>query len=337
MCGIVGVVNGKGATSARSAVCKYMEHGTLTGMLRGADSTGVFQVSPSGGVQMHKLPVDGYMFRSSKRFSGLINDVDISSVTIMHHRAATKGSVNYDNCHPFIHEDGDRYLIGVHNGSIRNAPARYEGEEFYVDSDYALYRIFKEGKEAFKNLDGAYAFVWYEDDHKLRIACNGERIFSFAFCHKKNSMLIASEPRMLEWLAERNSIDIDDVLQPDAHRLFTFDLNGDLRHFESEPFEKYKGSAMGGASVQSNFTRSGTRGQSTTTTADLVEFYVDEKKSTDTRLVGEVMMDSPGGVKILPGSMLMEGPRYLLTDKTSPLLVHLVKIKKGKAILKHVA
>lgn len=71
MCGIVGVVNGKGATSVRSDVCKYMEHGTLTGMLRGADSTGMFQVSPSGGVKMHKLPVDGYMFRSSMMFSRL--------------------------------------------------------------------------------------------------------------------------------------------------------------------------------------------------------------------------------------------------------------------------
>lgn len=139
---------------------------------------------------------------------------------------------------------------------------------------------------------------------------------------------------MLEWLAERNSIDIDDVLQPDAHRLFTFDLNGDLRHFESEPFEKYKGSAMGGASVQSNFTRSGTHGQSTTTTADLVEFYVDEKKSTDTRLVGEVMIDAPGGVKILPGSMLMEGPRYLLTDKTSPFSYISLRLRKARQSLR---
>lgn len=185
------------------------------------------------------FPLEGGMFADTKRARTMINAVDTSRCTIMHHRKqAATGSVNFENSHPFEHSDTERYLVGVHNGSLTGTPSKYDGIDFDVDSDYALYRIFKDGIEAFKDIQGSYAFVWYENDGNLRIACNGERELSIAFVHKKNSMLIASEPSMLYWLAERNNIKIDDILQPDKFKLLTFDLEGDLRDFTDDAISK---------------------------------------------------------------------------------------------------
>lgn len=245
MCGILGVVSGEQQWNGLQDTCKFLRQGATTGVLRGIDSTGMFQVDKRNVVDVHKLPISGNQFVETRRATSMINKADSSRITIMHHRAATRGSVNYENTHPFTHADEKRMLVGVHNGSLNNTPATYDGMSFDVDSDYAFYRIFKEGKEAFKNLYGAYALVWWENDGKLRIVCNGQRDLHFAFIHKKNAMLIASEEGMLSWLAQRNDIKLDAILRPDEHKLLTFDPSKELRDFEDESISKphYKATA----------------------------------------------------------------------------------------------
>lgn len=319
MCGIIGLVNAEKHLGVNNDYCNYIKQASTVGVLRGSDSTGMFQVDKGGIVDVHKLPLDGGMFAETKRAKSLFNSVDTTRCTILHHRAATRGNVNYENSHPFEHSDSERYLVGVHNGSLTGTPSKYDGISFDVDSDYALYRIFKDGQEAFRDIHGSYAFVWYENDGMLRIACNGERQLSIAFVHKKNAMLIASEPAMLYWLAERNSIKVDAVLQPDKFKLLTFDLEGDLRDFTDDSISKpvYK------ATTNNNWqhTRAPTTAawQDVTTDktvaaatkevdrsllkiGDEVEFFPYKERSSRTTLSGEVLVD---GAKDSSGSPII--------------------------------
>lgn len=301
---------------------KYIEQGADVGRLRGDDSTGMFQVSKAGVVSVHKAPIDGYQFSQTKRFKTLANKADVSTITVVHNRAATRGGVTYENCHPFEHSNKEKYLIGVHNGSLYNTPYTYDNLDFTVDSDYAFYRIFKDGTEAFKDLNGAYAFVWYENDGKLRIACNGERSFSFAFIHKKNAMLMASEAGMLWWLAQRNGLEIDDILSPESHRLLTFDPASELRAFTDVKIDKptkiidipprvlwpeQKGVQQGNflTPVRGTVASSATGTQATAqviVSTELetyfkvgqdVDFYPDKEGSTAAQLVGTVLIEKP--------------------------------------------
>ena len=233
------MINGEATSAGLLKVCDYVEQGSKVGVLRGDDSTGMFQVDRKGVVHVHKLAMRGEQFAETKRAKRMFSAADSSVATILHHRAATRGIVSYENSHPFEHSDKERYLVGVHNGSLMGTPYTYDGLEFNVDSDYAMYRLFKEREEAFKHFNGAYAFVWYENDGKIRIACNGERAFSFAFIHKKNAMLIASEANMLWWLAARNELELDDILAPESHRMLTFDPSSELRAFTDVKIDKY--------------------------------------------------------------------------------------------------
>lgn len=249
------MVSGEKTVAGLSNVCKFLQQGAVTGVLRGVDSTGMFQVNRNNVMDVHKLPITGGQFIETRRAMSMVNRADNVPVTIMHHRAATRGSVNYENTHPFVHSDQKRLLVGVHNGSLNNFPSYVDGINFEVDSDYAYYRIFRDGTDAFKDLHGAYALVWWENDGKLRIVCNGQRDLHFAFIHKKNAMLIASEQGMLSWLAQRNNIEIDAILRPDENVLLTFDPSEDLRDFTDEKVPKphIKAVVMGGN--QGNFTR----------------------------------------------------------------------------------
>lgn len=235
MCGIAVVLNGRNNTwSSKAALNDFMEQACTTGVLRGRDSTGMFQVDKKGQAYIHKLPIPGAQYAETQRAQAVFRDVDTSIVTVLHHRAATKGAVNYNNSHPFEHWSTDKHLIGVHNGSLTNSYYTHKGKNFTVDSDYALYRIWEEGIEAFKDLNGAYAFVWWENDGKLRVACNGQRSFCFAPVKDKNTMLMASEPGMLYWLASRNKIELESIVVPDNDYLLTFDPSTALREFTSE-------------------------------------------------------------------------------------------------------
>lgn len=347
MCGLSGFLSGESSWVGLTGVNKFMEQAAEVGKLRGEDSTGMFQVKKDKSVNVHKLALPGDVFASTKQAQKLFSTTDSTVCTIMHHRAATRGAVNYDNAHPFEHSDSDRYLVGAHNGSLNNWKTKHDGINFDVDSDYALYRIFQEGEKAFSSLNGAYTFVWWESDGKLRIVCNGERPFAFAFIHKKNAMLMASEAGMLWWLAARNGIEIDEILSPEAHQLLTFDPAGSLRKFTSTQVEKasaYTSVYTGGnsAGTHGNFTqrqganaippatRAPAKAASGTGTSsrsgsllyelglrvgDEVEFFPLPELCTNLQLVGEVLVEPPGGktLEVVP-ALISNLPSHLYNN-----------------------
>lgn len=158
---------------------------------------------------------------------------------IIHHRAATRGSVSWDNAHPFEHDlDEKRWLIGVHNGGVDYRRVE-DGLEFDVDSDHLYYRMTRDGAaKALGETRGAFALVWADIIAKtIHIASNEERAIHFAPVTGANTILIASEAAHLHWLASRNGLKIDQIYRPKAGLIYTFDPAGDVRKFTAAPFE----------------------------------------------------------------------------------------------------
>lgn len=269
MCGIVGVVN---PDKRHERYRDYCEQGMRVGILRGEDSTGLFQVNKKGGFDTYKMGISGDMFAANKGTVRRLNKISSDSVaTIIHNRAATRGEVNDDNAHPFIHFKDEpkgkpkHALVGVHNGTLYGThPNKEDGRDFEVDSDYLFYQICKLGaKEALKEVRGSYACVWYENNWNLNIAVNEERPLFWGFVQDRNAMLIASEAGMMCWLAERNGIKLETIVAPDKNKIYTFNLKGELRDFEVEDVPAKPIIPVGGG-YHSNFPHA--RGAPTPTT-----------------------------------------------------------------------
>jgi len=214
-----------------------MLQGSIWGLVRGDDSTGVFQVNKGWNIRHHKLDVDGYHFARNKRAQDFFKDADTSLATIMHHRAATHGTVSQENAHPFEHYTDDGMIIGVHNGTLNTWMRKEDNVSFEVDSDWLYYKIAKHGAlDAMANhLHGAYALVWASTpDNRIHIAANGGRPIHWAYVDGKNQMLIASEAQMLYALASRNGLAIERPVYPEKGQIYTFDPRGDLRQYAVE-------------------------------------------------------------------------------------------------------
>lgn len=243
MCGIVGVINGEARSSYSRDLNLFMQTGCLWGMVRGADSTGLLQVDKKGNAKIIKSIVDGYNFLQRKNVITALNAVDDSPLTLMHHRAATHGTVSYDNCHPFEHALNKKWVCGVHNGTIGGFSRKEDGKEFDVDSDWLYYRIARDGAaKALGDLThGAYALVWMEKpENKVFIAANKDRPIHFAFIEKRNIALVASEAEMLYAMAKRHNLNIERPKWPDPEGFYEFDIFGDLRSYKKFPLEKKK-------------------------------------------------------------------------------------------------
>lgn len=246
MCGIFGILKGVKKEDQKKhapALTKFFGEACIVGSLRGTDSTGLFQIDYENNIYTQKAPISGVYFAQMKDASSYIVDAGDSRVTIGHHRLATHGSVCYDNAHPFtIYRDDGNYLVGVHNGVMGKYKTKEDDRTFEVDSEWALYRITRDGLDAFKDFDSSASFVFaYFDSfyNKFYLAANGARSIAFGFVKNADIMVMASERGMLEWLAERNNLDLEGVQVIKANVLLEFPKQ-DLRSFTSTSIEKPK-------------------------------------------------------------------------------------------------
>jgi hypothetical protein len=217
MCGIYGVIS---TGYANQKINKFFSDATIAGAVRGTDSVGIFQVDK----KLQKVFIDKKAmsvgdFIQLKQARAIMNDVDGCPITIGHHRAATNGKIVDENAHPFlIHpnddDDSRDFLIGVHNGSLTSWNRKDFNQEFEVDSHWALTKIAREGPDALNEIKGPFVFVWYDSrvPGKLHVARGTGRPFHLALSTASqhashvNAVLMASEGRMLDWLAERNEL-----------------------------------------------------------------------------------------------------------------------------------
>lgn len=263
MCGIVAVIRSEGTRYSADAE-KFFRNALFCDTLRGFDSTGVIAVPTDARnhVETFKKAIAAPDFIETRAAKRIMSNMGRCSFMIGHNRAATKGLVNSQNAHPFVHGD----IVGVHNGTLTSYHNLPDYQKFDVDSDALIHAIDELGEdEAIKRANGAFALIWYNTaSEELKIIRNAQRPLCYGISNDDQEILVASEMGMLYWLAFRNNIKLDKVEQFEVGMLYTFNKENPLE-FTKRKMEMYV-SPFRGTSYQT--TGQGSyRGTSSTTTS----------------------------------------------------------------------
>jgi hypothetical protein len=212
MCGLVGLMS---STALGKIEKGYFEDMLIVDQIRGVDSTGLFSVKQDGSVTVSKRAVDASMFVQCKQYNSAVIPSNLK-VLAGHNRWATKGALVDDNAHPF--KQGT--VTMMHNGTLRSQHRMELGNKFGTDSEYLAYNLSitapEDAKNVIKNIDGAFALVWYDTRDKTVNFCrNHERPLWWATQDDKTNkkttkMLWGSELEMIDLCAGRNHIITDD-------------------------------------------------------------------------------------------------------------------------------
>lgn len=255
MCGIHGIINSK--LSYSKPACDFIRQSFVAGSLRGMDSSGLFQIGATQkSVFLHKDAVHGSDFIQQAKAEAIIRDADTSLFTVCHVRAKTQGAVNADNAHPFVGwtEKNER-VIGVHNGSLNNWKTQPGGKDYEVDSAWAIQQIAEHGHAAFPKLQGAFSIVYWDEEspRKINFVRNSQRPMHFLFSKDGTSMVFASEPGMLFWIASRAGFQHDGkVRELPVDTVVTFDTSGAKLTWETTKVKAAPVSTYGGSHYSGN-------------------------------------------------------------------------------------
>lgn len=202
MCGITLCFSGTTTTTSKQV--DVFEQLLYVTAVRGWHGTGVF--TRDGWAKDSALP------REFTEESELYHSLSLKytatpakkgNFLVGHCRQATRGEINAVNCHPFVHN----HIMMVHNGTLRNQALLPDHNLFEVDSDNIAYSLATKGtEETIKNLNGAFALVWYNTNEKtLHLIKNSERPF---YLQKTTSGVWygASEEAMLKWVLGRQHV-----------------------------------------------------------------------------------------------------------------------------------
>lgn len=230
MCGIVGLASSEG-TKGYIKRRDFIHNSLYADALRGYHSTGLLLVpnKKDAEIILHKKAMPAGDFLETNRVSSFLTRLDDYKYVIGHNRHATKGAINSRMAHPFSYGD----ISLVHNGTLTSQYYLPKGSSFTSDSEAITYAIAQQGADkTIRDLDGAFALVWHDDsDDTLHMVRNEERPLCFAFVKNENTMLFASEKRMLEWISFRNNLDID--------KIFNLNVGFELK-FDAENLRDYK-------------------------------------------------------------------------------------------------
>ena len=197
MCGIVGMVS-KYQNGFWKSHAELFTNMVRMDTVRGADSTGVFGVSPAGNVDVVKGDADGYIFTKSIQYDKFEQKIYRSyRMVVGHNRSATRGDVTPQNAHPFV--EGN--IVLVHNGTIFNSEDL--NKEAEVDSHAICHALNQHNAvEALGKINGAYALVWYnKEDKTLNLARNNSR--PLVLLETEDLWIISSEVGLPAWLLHR--------------------------------------------------------------------------------------------------------------------------------------
>ena len=223
MCGIVGFITtetGKGANTR----LRYMRQALIADTMRGDDSTGAFFVPhdiPEGSTAgWAKGTAAGYDFVNyNKEYDEYIGNGSENFAVFGHNRAATIGGVNVDTAHPF--QEGAVTL--VHNGTLRSTyslPKSQYQHGFYNDSHCLTGNLSESSiKELSPNINGAFALAWHDArDGSINLVRNNERPLHLATVKGQDTIFIASEAMMLQWILSRLNLEIKHLAYPKPYQ-----------------------------------------------------------------------------------------------------------------------
>lgn len=232
MCGLVGVIT-KNAFGFNKIHTNIFTHMLYCDGLRGWDSTGVFHVNKHGNVAWAKNKFTPMNLIGQKEYKEIMDDAfKQGRVLIGHNRKATTGTISDENAHPFI----DDNIILVHNGVIYNHKKHADTE---VDSHAIACLIREKGHEqAIKEIDGAFALIWYDINTKLlHLARNNKRPLHMV--ETKDSWYIASEVEMLKWLVLRENEKIINEIPIEPGKCFSLNIEKAEDGFNTKDVELY--------------------------------------------------------------------------------------------------
>lgn len=213
MCGIVGVF-GQIGVPLENVFSDLL----IFDQVRGFDSTGVCivpKINPNPNVL--KGVVNPAWLLGSKEYAEVTKTSLLSMLG--HNRAATKGTVEQKNAHPFTHG----HITGVHNGTATSVSSLLDHEKFTVDSDNIYYHLSQKGPEdLWKNFYGAAALVWWDNKQKsLQFLRNYQRPLCMAITENENAVIYASEAEMLRCAADRRKVKIGEIVEVTPNNLYT--------------------------------------------------------------------------------------------------------------------
>ena len=206
MCGLVGFVTTEPSRYTFDKK-KFMKQALFADTFRGADSTGICLVDPSDNINIYKRALSGSDFVEAGPYDKLLRRTD-PRIAMGHNRAATQGAIRNSTAHPFAYGK----IILAHNGTLTNHRALKDGNKFPVDSEYIAYSFNKFGvDETLEQIRGAFALTWYDSESKLfNVVRNDERELVYGINKSKGTLMYASESGLLDWIATRNSLELDD-------------------------------------------------------------------------------------------------------------------------------
>ena len=222
MCGLIGEFNNDKTFLLRKREC-FIKQALLCDVVRGVDSTGIFAVGRDDPKEVfsYKKAVAGYDFIQLNQYRKFEDTLRHYRFVVGHNRWATKGGVSDSTAHPFTKGN----ITLVHNGTLKNWYNLETEHKYTVDSEAIAASIHENGAEfTIKNLDGAYALVWYDSDtEKMYMIRNDERTLYYATSKKTDTLIFASEHGMLSWLGNRNEYNINTVETIEPGVLYEFD------------------------------------------------------------------------------------------------------------------
>lgn len=224
MCGIVGIVsnNANGFSTKEAGIFSDL---VFLDTVRGFDSTGVFGVHNNSNLVMHKGAYHGLDFLTTKEYREFKAEmIATGKFMVGHNRAATRGTINDANAHPFVVDDK---IVLVQNGTYKGNHKHHKNTE--VDTEAVAHVIAENAdvEEALQKVNAAYALVWYNAEEKsLNLIRNSERPL-YLVKYFDTGFAFASEATMLLYAFARNEIAIKDKpeMLPE-HTLVTLTLDG---------------------------------------------------------------------------------------------------------------
>ena len=226
MCGIVGFVSRETALNDKEKLRKYFRQALMCDTVRGVHGTGVMSVTSNEDVNVYKKPLNAFDFLELARTNRIIDDATVKFM-VGHNRWATMGNHTIENSHPFTHNN----ITLFHNGTLTGYRTLSSGN-FNVDSEYIAHALSETDNyiEVLEKITGAYSLVWYNESEKtLNFARNEERPMFIATIKNSNSLIFASELKMIEWLAFRNFIEIEKVSSLGVGILLSIPLEDDVK------------------------------------------------------------------------------------------------------------
>lgn len=234
MCGIVGTLGWGRPTEIQ----KFMKHGLFIDTLRGFDSTGIACINKDHKPLVLKSLLSGYDFVQTQRFDKIVSG--LHTLYIGHNRAATRGTVNVDNAHPFEQNP----VTLVHNGTLDSWNKL--SKEYFTSDSQAIAQGLAEVEEAeaipefLESIHGAFALAWYDERTNLfNLARNDKRPMVVAWVDKLDQIVFGSEELILRLAADRAGWDLVDIQEqpPGEHWTMSMDKEGFDKGFEYVSFE----------------------------------------------------------------------------------------------------